>query len=74
VARPTDDHDASRRTPSEPASSATPHDGRGREPGEHPTVERSGRSRGTAIAFAAALAGAALLYVLIALGVTLPGL
>jgi hypothetical protein len=72
VERSTDDHDASRRTPGEPAS-GTPRDGRGREPGEHPTVERSGRSRGTAIAFAGALAGAALLYVLIALGITLPG-
>ncbi len=46
----------------------------GRRPGEHPEVRRSGRSRGTAIGLALVLVGAALLYVLIALGITLPGI
>jgi hypothetical protein len=49
-------------------------DGRGQVPGEHPTVARSGRSQSTAIAFAAALVGAALLYIAIAAGISLPGL
>ena len=49
-------------------------DGRGREPGQHPTVARSGRSRSTWIALLGVIAGAVILYALIVAGISLPGM
>ena len=47
-------------------------DGRGREPGVHPAVERTGRSRTVAIALAVAMALAALMFAAIVLGMINP--
>lgn len=50
-----------------------PDDGRRHQPGVHPAVERSGRSRRTAVALAIALVAAIALYLAIVSGITLPG-
>ena len=55
------------------ASRSGPHDGRDREPGTHPAVERSGRSRTTAITLVALLALAGVMYLAIWLGIITPG-
>jgi hypothetical protein len=61
------------RPPNEPAGGDSHHDGREQAPGVHPEVERSSRSRTTAIAFAVAMGAAALLYLSIVLGITTGG-
>jgi hypothetical protein len=66
-----DRHDP--RPSNEPAAGDGPHDGREQAPGVHPEVERSSRSRTTAIAFAVAMAAAGLLYFAIVLGITTGG-
>ena len=47
-------------------------DGRNREPGVHPSVERTGRSRTIMIALVVALAASALMFAAIVLGIINP--
>ena len=47
-------------------------DGRNREPGVHPTVERTGRSPAIVIALAVALVVAALMFLAIVIGIINP--
>ena len=50
-----------------------PHDRRDREPGAHPQVERSGRSRTTGLLLVIALVAIAVMYALIWFGIVAPG-
>ena len=66
---PTDDREPA----TEPAAGSQPADARDREPGAHPQVERSGRSRTTGLLLVIALVAVALMYALIWFGIVTPG-
>ena len=67
-------HDGSEPTDDrEPTTGSEPADARDREPGVHPQVERSGRSRTTGLLLVIALVAVALMYALIWFGIVTPG-